>query len=156
MSNLRNSLLPVLQRFRNLSVELGVRRYQMWLRKRVWSGSRVGQGTSVTTDTYLGRPKFRRVSSKDVIAGSVMSEQVFEVGPFTPEHSTPSSRPTPDTLAVSPDDLSPPQTGVPTEVYFVVKGDGFPATGALFERVSDSLEKPFRFTVTIKSVGRAA
>ena len=154
MATLRDSLLPVLQRFRDLSVDLGVRQYQVWLRKITWSGSRVGLGTSTTTDSYLGRPKFRRVSSKDVIAGSVMTEQMFEIGPFTPSHSQPAS--TPDTLAVLPSDLSPVQTGTPTEVYFVVKGPGLPTTGALFERVMDSLERPFRYTVTVKSVGRAA
>lgn len=154
MATLRDSLLPVLQRFRDLSVELGVRQYQIWLRKITWTGTRVGLGSSTVTDTYLGKPKFRHVSSQDVVAGSVMGEQMFEVGPFTPSHSQPVS--TPDTLAVSPTDLSPAQTGTPTEIYFVVKGPGMPATGALFQRVKDSTEKPFRYTVTIKSVGRAA
>lgn len=154
MSTLRDSLLPVIQRFRNLSVEFGVRQYQVWLRKITWSGSRVGVGTATTTDTYLGRPKFRRVTSKDVIAGSVMNEQTFEIGPFTPSHSEPSS--TPDTLAVSPTDLSPAQTGTPTEIYFVVKGPGLPEDGALFSRVHDSLERPFRYTVTVEAVGRKA
>lgn len=154
MATLRDSLLPVLQRFRDLSVELGVRQYQVWIRRITWSGARAGLGSSTTTDTYLGRPKFRRVSSKDVIAGSVMSEQMFEIGPFTPNHSQPAL--TPDTLAVSPTDLSPPQTGTPTEIYYVVKGPGLPESGALFERVMDSLERPFRYTVTIKSIGRAA
>ncbi len=154
MATLRDSLLPVLQRFRDLSVDLGVRQYQVWIRRITWSGARAGLGTATTTDTYLGRPKFRRVSSKDVIAGSVMSEQMFEIGPFTPSHSSPSA--TPDTLAVSPADLSPPQTGTPTEIYYVVKGPGLPESGALFERVMDSLERPFRYTVTIKSIGRAA
>lgn len=154
MATLRDSLLPVLQRFRNLSVNLGVRQYQVWLRKIVWSGIRVGQGTSATADTYLGKPKFRRVSSEDIIAGSVMNEQMFEIGPFTPSHSQPAS--TPDTLVVTPFELSPRQTGNPTEVYFVVKGPGLPTNGALFERVKDSTERPFRYTVTIKSVGRDA
>lgn len=154
MATLRDSLLPVLQRFRNLSVSLGVRQYQVWLRKITWSGSRVGQGTATTADTYLGKPKFRRVSSEDIIAGSVMNEQMFEIGPFTPSHSQPVS--TPDTLALTPSDLSPQQNGTPTEIYFVVKGPGLPTGGALFERVKDSTERPFRYTVTIKSVGRAA
>jgi hypothetical protein len=154
MATLRDSLLPVIQRFRDLSVEFGVRQYQVWLRTITWTGTRVGLGTSTTTDTYLGKPKFRRVSSKDVIAGSVMSEQLFEIGPFTPSHSGSSS--TPDTLAVLPTDLSPDQTGTPTEIYYVVKGPGLPTDGALFERVMDSLERPFRYMVTIKSIGRGA
>jgi hypothetical protein len=83
-----------------------------------------------------------------------MNEQLFEIGAFTPAHSEPST--TPDTVAVTPEDLSPPQTGTPTEIYYVVKGPGMPANGALFERVSDSVERPFRYTVTIKAVGREA
>ncbi len=154
MTTLRDSLLPVIQRFRNLSVEFGVRQYQVWLRKTVWSGARVGHGTPTTTDTYLGKPKFRSVSSKDVIIGSVMSEQRFEVGPFTPAHSQPSS--TPDTVSVDPEDLNPDQTGVPTEIHFVVKGPGFPTEGALFKRVTDSVERAFRYTVTIEAIGRKA
>lgn len=154
MSTLRDSLLPVIQKFRNLSVEFGVRQYQVWVRTVTWSGSRVGQGTSTTVDTYLGRPKFRRVSSKDVVAGTGMSEQAFEIGPFTPHHSQPSS--TPDTVAVNPEDLAPPQDGTAKEIYFVVKGPGMPASGALFKRVTDSVEKPFRYTVTIERTGRNA
>lgn len=153
MATLRDSLLPDLQNFRDLSVEFGVRLYQVWLRKVTWSGSRVGQGTATTTDTYLGKPKFRRVSSEDIVAGSVMNEQMFEIGPFTPSHSQPVS--TPDTLALTPFDLSPQQTGTPTEIHFIVKGPGLPTNGALFERVKDSTERPFRYTVTIKSIGRA-
>lgn len=154
MATLRDSLLPVLQRFRDLSVGLGVRQYQVWLRKITWTGARVGLGDATTTDTYLGKPKFRRVSAEDIVAGSVMNEQMFEIGPFTPSHSQPVS--TPDTLAVTPFELSPQQTGTPTEIYFVVKGPGLPTAGALFERVEDSVERPFRYTVTIKSVGRGA
>ena len=154
MATLRDSLLPVLQRFRNLSVQLGVRQYQLWIRRITWSGARVGIGTATTTDTYLGRPQFRRVHNEEIIAGSVMSEETFEVGPFTPAHSQPFS--TPDTLALTPEDLSPSQNGTPTEIYYVVRGPGQPATGALFEKVSESLERTFRYTITIKSVGRAA
>lgn len=149
--SLRDELLPVVQRFRNLSVEFGMRRYQVWVRTVEWSGTRVGQGGSITTDRYLGRPKFREISSKDVVAGSVMGEQMFEIGPFTPKHSQPSS--TPDTLAVTPEDLSPLQTGVPTEVYYVVKGPGMPAEGALYTAVSDSSEKNFRYMLTVKKSG---
>jgi hypothetical protein len=154
MATLRDSLLPVIQRFRNLSVEFGVRQYQVWLRKTVWSGARPGLGTATTTDTYLGRPKFRRVSSKDVVVGSAMNEQQFEIGPFTPEHSQPSS--TPDTVAVSPEDLSPEQTSATTEIHYVVKGPGFPESGALFKRVTHSVERPFRYTITIEAIGRSA
>lgn len=150
----REAILPAIQVIRNIAVDFGVRRYQAWLRKVTWSGSRVGLGTPTTTDTYLGRPKFRQVRSKDVVAGSVMSEQLFEIGPFTPEHVEPGF--TPDTKAEAPSDLSPPQTGTPTEIYYLVKGPGLPAAGALFERVSDSVEKSFRYMVTIKAAGRGA
>lgn len=154
MPSLRDSLLPTIQKLRNLSVDFGVRQYQVWLRKITWTGTRVGLGTSTTTNTYLGRPKFRQIRSRDVVAGSSANEQVFEIGPFTPKHSEPST--TPDTVSVSPADLSPAQTGTPTEIYYVVKGPGMPTNGALFERVTDSVERPFRYMVTIKAVGRDA
>jgi hypothetical protein len=154
MASLRDALLPTIQRLRNLSVDFGVRQYQLWLRKVTWSGARVGQGVATTTDAYLGRPKFREIRSKDVIAGTPMAEQMFEVGPFTPSHSEPST--TPDTVAISPDDLSPSQNGTPTEIHFVVKGPGMPTDGALFERVTDSVERPFRYMLTIKAIGQGA
>lgn len=154
MKSIRDSILPLMQRYRDLSVEFGLRQYQVWVRKVTWSGSRVSQGVSTTVDTYLGRPKFRRVSSEDIVAGSVMNEQTYEIGPFTPKHA--GNVRTPDTLAVSPEDLSPAQDGTPTEVYYVVKGPGMGPTGTLFRRVQDSLERPFRYTVTIESIGRAA
>lgn len=153
MATLRDSLLPVLQRFRNLSVDLGVRQYQVWIRRVTWDGSRVGLGTSETTDQYLGRPKFRRVTTSDLVVGT-FSEQIYEIGPFTPSHSKTVSLP--DTLAVSPADLNPAPGESPSEVYFLIKGPGLPTNGALFERVKDSLERPFRYTVTVKATGRSA
>jgi hypothetical protein len=153
MATLRDSLLPILQRYRNISVTFGLRQYEVWLRKITWSGPRVGSGQSATEDFYLGRPKFRRVSAQDIVAGTVMNEQTFEIGPFTPKHSSPVQ--TPETLSVTPEELDPPQNGIPTEVYFLVKGPGLPETGALFERTEGSLERPFRYTVTVRAIGRA-
>ncbi len=151
---LREDLLPAVQVIRNIAVDLGVRRYQVWLRLVTWDGSRVSQGTRTTTDTYLGRVKARQTSSKDVVAGTEMDEGVFELGPFTPEAAA--SLFLVDTKSVSPDDLSPPQTGTPTEIYYLMKGPGLPSDGILCSRVKDDLSKPFRYVVTVKSLGRKA
>lgn len=151
----REDLLPEIQAIRDLAVEHGIRRFECWVRVITWmNGKRVGDGNAVTVDTYVGRVKARDVKSKDVIAGSDMNEQWFELGPFTPEHT---AEPTAtDTVAVSPDTLAPPRDLWPAEVYYVLKGPGLPTDGALFERVADDLSRPFRYMVTVKATGRNA
>lgn len=151
---LREDLLPAVLAIRNIAVDLGIRRYQVWIRIVTYSGSRVGLGTATNTDTYLGRVKVREKSSKDIIAGTELGDIVYEIGPFTPEHN--GSLGWTDTKAMAPEDLSPPQTGTPTEIYYLVKGPGLPTTGILCTRVSDDLAEPFRYMVTVKSTGRKA
>ncbi len=150
---LREDLLPAVQAIRNIAVDLGIRRYEVWVRLVTYSGTRVGLGTATTTDTYLGRPKVREVSSKDIIAGTEMGDVVYEIGPFTPESA---ALTLPDTKSLSPYDLSPVQTSNPTEIYYLVKGPGLPTAGLLCQRVKDDLDKPFRYMVTVKGIGRKA
>lgn len=150
---LREDLLPAIQTIRDIAVDLGIRRHEVWVRLVTYAGTRVGLGTATTTDTYLGRPKVREVSSKDIIAGTEMGDVVFELGPFTPEGA---ALALPDTKALAPTDLSPLQTGTPTEIYYLIKGPGLPTAGLLCQRVTDGLTKPFRYMVTVKSVGRKA
>ncbi len=151
---LREDLLPAVQAIRDIAVGLGVRRYQVWLRLVTYSGSRVGMGTAIATDTYLGRVKCRQTSSKDVVAGTEMSDGVFELGPFTPESSAAIALT--NTKSVSPGDISPTQDGTPSEIYYLLKGPGLPSDGSLFIRVSDKLDGPFRYMVTVKNSGRKA
>ncbi len=151
---IREDLLPAVQAIRNIAVDFGIRRYQVWIRLVTTDGSRAGLGTKTVTDTYVGKVKLREVSSKDVVAGTEMGGGVYELGPFTPEHN--GSLGWTDTKALSPADLSPLQTGTPTEIYYVIKGPGFPTSGILCSRVSDDLAKPFRYMVTVKNTGRKA
>ena len=83
-----------------------------------------------------------------------MSDAIYDLGPFTPEHAA--ALALADTKNVSPDDLSPAQDGTPTEIYYVIKGPGMPEAGMLFSRVGDKLDRPFRYTVTVKNTGRTA
>ena len=152
---LRERLLPRVQRIRDIAVRFGLRRYQVWTRLVVWSGARINLGTATTTDNYLGRVKVRDVKSEDIVAGmSEFSDMLFELGPFTPEHSAAIALA--HTKAPTPDELSPPQDGNPTEIYFVLKGPGLPTVGVLCSRVGDSVDKSFRYMVTVKNTGRAA
>lgn len=148
----REDILKAFPALRDLAVGFGIRRHQVWVRLVTWSGSRVSAGTPTTTDTYLGRVKLRETSSKDGVAGTEMGDGVYELGPFTPEGASSLA----DTKSVSPSDLSPLQTGTPTEIYYLIKGPGFPTSGILCSRVSDDLSKPFRYMVTVKNTGRKA
>ncbi len=149
----REQKLPAVQRFRDIAVRFGIRRFQVWTRVSTWSGSRPGVGTETTTDTYLGRVKVRDVKSKDVVAGmSELTDAVYELGPFTPEHSGGSS--TPDTVAPTTDMLAPPQDGsTAAESYYLLKGPGLPTDGVLCERVGDTTTGPFRYMVTVRALG---
>ncbi len=152
---LREDLLPDVQTIRDIAVDFGIRRFQVWTRVITWSGSRPGLGTEAATDTYLGRVKVRDVKSKDVVAGmSELTDAVYELGPFTPEHS--GASPTPDTIAPTTDMLAPPQTSTAAESYYLLKGPGLPTDGVLCERVGDTTTGPFRYMVTVRAIGRKA
>lgn len=149
----RDSILPAVQAIRNIAVDMGIRRFQVWTRVVTWSGSRPGVGTKTEVDTYLGRVKVRDVKSKDVVAGmSELADAVYELGPFTPEHGAIVN--TPDTKAPSPDMLAPPQTGATSESYYLLKGPGLPDDGVLCARVGDTTTRPFRYMVTVRAIGR--
>lgn len=146
----RDSILPLVHAIRAIPGTFGVHRHQVWVRKRTWSGTRVGEGTVTLTDTRIlnnGQdPHVLVKKSEDQIAGLVDSIQ-FEVGPITPEF--PGGGTTPATL-------DPTQTATPTDFVYVVKGPGLPATGVECKKVRDTMDRPFRYMVWLQSTGRTA
>lgn len=148
---LRDRLLPKVDRIRAIPGRLGLHRFQVWVRVVEWSGSRVQQGVSTTTETRLlvgGQdPHVRELNSKDIVAGDPsLVGAVYEIGPLTPEHPG---------GGVSYDVTNPPRTTFPTEIYYLLKGPGLPAEGQLFVRVTDDTDRPFRHMVRVRSKGRA-
>lgn len=148
---LRDVLLPIVESIRAIPGELGLRQVQVFLRLRTWSGARVGMGTKTTVDTEITvsghPPKVRLLKERDVIAGTTLEDDLYEIGPVTPEHSG---------AGTSVAELGPDQTATPTEMFYVLKGPGMGADGVLCSRVSAMLVRPFRYMVTVKRIGRAA
>lgn len=142
--------LPILDAARGLLDDAGLRPYQVFVRVNTWSGARIGLGTKTSTVTELNvdgnkRPKVRQLSAKDVVAsGGTLEDQLFEVGPLTPPFTG---------GGVATTTINPPTSASPTEVNYILIGPGTPAAGWLCKRVSDKLDSPFRYLVTIQRIG---
>lgn len=150
MSIVKDSL-PILDRARSLLADVGLRPYTVSLLVRTWvNGDRVGTGNKVDTETPLtvadGRPpKVRQLSAKELVAqGGALEDQTFEVGPLTPDYGP---------GGISAALINPPLTGDPQEVFFVLKGPGLAAEGALCQKVFDRLDSPFRYMFQIRRTG---
>jgi hypothetical protein len=150
MSSLRDELLPVVDEARAIAGELGFRPYQVWLRTVKYSGTRVGEGTATVTEKRLlvgGKdPKVQIRKSADVVAGTPEFQEItYDVGPLTPQFAG---------GGTDINDIGPDNTGVPTEVFFVLKGPGLPSAGLLCRRFGDQVDRPLRYMIHLKSVGR--
>lgn len=149
MSIVRDSL-PILNSARALLSDVGLRPYTVSLLVTTWSGAAVGQGTRSQVETPLtvanGRPpKVRQMSAKEIVAqGGTLEDQIFEVGPLTPSYAGGGT----DAALINP-----PVTGSPTEVHFLLRGPGIPATGTLCQKVFDRLDSPFRLMFQIRRIG---
>lgn len=152
MTTLRDDLLSELDEIRGIPAELGLHRYQVWVRKTTWAGARPGLGAPTVTDTRLlvdGKdPHVREVRMKDVIAGDAAKTfTMFEIGPLTPAFQGGGH---------TDEQLSPQQTGQAVEIHYVVKGPGMPPTGGVCMRVDDTTDKPMRRMVRVKTIGKDA
>lgn len=142
----RDDLLPDIDSIRGIPGEMGVHRYQVWVRKVTWAGERFGQGSKNLEITRLlvgGQdPHVEERRSADVVGGADDLQTIeFDIGPLTPNYPAIST-------------LDPAQDGQPTEITYLVKGPGLPEGGLICSKVSDSLGKPLRNMLRVKSTGR--
>ncbi len=154
-STLRDSLLPVVDVIRGIPAALGMRLYTVSITQRVWSGSRVGLGTGYDNTTGLKvdlgiyQTKVRQLTQKDVVAsGGFYSDQDFEVGPITPPFTGSAA----DNDAITVFDPTP--TALPTEIFFNVKGPGFPLVGGWFKKKAQNVSKNYRYTFIIQRTAK--
>lgn len=148
--SLKDDLLPLVDELRGIPGELGFRPYQVWVRKTVYAGPRVGIGASSVTETRLlvgGQdPKVREIRRHDEVAGSLEAfAGEYEIGPLTPEFAT---------GGISEDTINPEKTSTPTAVTFLIKGSGLPDSGILCQRISESNDKSLRTVIRVKNLGR--
>ena len=148
---LRDSLLPALDVIRGIPAALGMRLYTVAVVQRTWTGARPGLGTKtdVTTgvkvDLGIFQTTVRQLTERDVIAsGGLYNTQQFRVGPITP----PFAGSTADGDAISVFDPVVGSTGV--EIFFNIKGPGFPSGGGWFKKVGQDVSRPFRYTFIVE------
>ena len=150
-TSLRDALLPVVDVFRSLPGALGLRLFSVSIVQRTWAGTRAGLGTSTDVATGLKvdlgiyQTKITLISANDAIAsGGLYTNQDLRVGPITPPFS--GSFADGDAITV----FEPVVGASPTEIFFNVKGPGYPAAGAWFSKISQDVTKSFRYTFVIR------
>jgi hypothetical protein len=147
---LRDELLPLIDDLRGIAGDLGMHRFQVWVRTVTWSGARIGLGNKTTTDTRLlvgGQdPKVKVLKDESIVAGADdLQGAEFEIGPLTPSFGT---------GGYTLDTLDPSQSSTPTQYYFLLKGPGLPTNGLLCQKTQDDVGKPLRYVFRVRSIGR--
>ena len=114
--------------------DLGLRPYTVNLVTRVWTGARVGMGTSTTTRTALlvggQNPHVTQVTQQDITAGGYSAGD-FKVGPLTPPFVGGGYATT---------DLDPPQDGSAREVWYELTGPSPATTLQTLEKVGEQAD----------------
>lgn len=149
-SNLRDALLPAIDIIRGIPGALGMRLFTVSVFSRTWTGSRVGLGTNndsstgVKVDLGVYQTKVRQLTQKDVVASAgLYSLQDFEIGPITPPYV--GSVADGDAITV----FDPALGAQPTEIFFNIRGPGFPATGGWFKKKGQDVTKSYRYMFTV-------
>lgn len=150
----RDSILPAVDIIRAIPGALGLRIFTVSVVLRTWTGTRAGLGvntdvrTGVKVDLGIYQTKITLISANDAIAsGGLYTNQDLKVGPITPPFA--GSVADGDAITV----FDPVVGASPTEVFFNVKGPGYPAAGAWFVKISQDVTKSFRYTFVIRRTG---
>jgi hypothetical protein len=152
---LRDRLQAVAERVRGIPDTLGMRPWSILVRKRTWSGERVGIGLPVDVDVplhvYFGRanPRIQEVTSKDIVAsGGTFTTGDIKVGPITP---TCLAAVTATAGGHSFPDVDPLAGALPAEVMFLVTGPGTGPQGTWYKRVEGNSFNLFRMTIVLRA-----
>ena len=148
---LRDALLPAIDAARGIPGTLGLRLFTVAIVSRTWTGTRAGMGVSTDTTTGIKvdlgiyQTKITLISANDAIAsGGAYTNQDIRVGPITP----PFAGSTADGDAITVFDPTPGAS--PTEIFFNIKGPGYPAAGAWFAKISQDVTKSFRYSFVVR------
>lgn len=149
----RNLLLPVVDKLRGIPGLFGLRIFTVSVVTRTWNGSRPGVDNSTSTDTTKGvkvdlgtyRTKVTQITARDVIAsGGMYTDQDVRVGPITPPYT--GSTQDGDAITV----FDPLPNAAPQEIFFNIQGDGYPAGGAWFKKISQDVTRPMRYEFVLR------
>lgn len=146
----RDSFLPAVDVFRGIPGIFGLRLFTVSVVSRTWTGTRPGLGTSVDATTGIKvdlgvyQAKVTLVSANDAVAsGGLYTNQDIRIGPITPPYTGSSA----DGSAITVFD---PVVGAsPTEIFFNIKGPGYPVAGAWFLKKSQDVTRSFRYSFVV-------
>lgn len=157
LPTLRESCLEILDHTRGISPILDLRRYDVSIVIRQWTGSRPGQGTSTITplpflvDNYKYRPKVRLLTTKEIIASNgLYVDGDYLVGRITPQYTSLDGY----VYGYIPDDLRPIVTSQPREIFFKMIGPGLESQGSWFSTVEVSVERNLHYTFVIRKTAQ--
>jgi hypothetical protein len=147
--SVRDRILPVLDRARATIASLGLRRYRVILRRRVWSGRRAGEGTSEDVDqVILPAPKVVLLPPQAVEAivpsGGTIEDRYFKVTRITPRFTGRDGRPG----GHAPDELRLFSRGANEEVFVVLIGDD--GRERICTLVAQDFSRPFRYELVVR------
>lgn len=89
----RDEILPDIDEVRSEIQSMGFRRYSVTVRRRVWSGTRVGDGVATNTDRVLTpAPKVRQLTAQQVASsGGTYEQGDYLIDKITPQYTTPTA-----------------------------------------------------------------
>lgn len=152
--SLRDSLLPRIDKIRDIPGRLGLRLFRVFVRTTdaaLTSGQNAdfGEGTVTHTETELLTsggypPHVKSLSTQEVVASAgLYVDEDLRVGPLTPDYTV---------GGISVADLDPSVT--PNRVLAIrVTGPGYPIAGALFRVQAREFNAPFHYSLVIRKSG---
>lgn len=154
--SLRDDLLPVFDDVaRGIPNELGLRRYDLFLRKIQWSGERPGLGTKTVVDfpitvnkgtLGLDRPKVVQLKSAEIVASAgKYSDGDYRIGPLTPSYVENNI-----TYGSLPSDIQVELETNPEEIFINMRNPDVEVEGNWFKIVNTNFSRNFGYTFVIR------
>lgn len=155
--SLRDDLLPIFDQIaRGIPNELGLRRYDLFIRTIEWSGERPGLGTKTVTDTPitvnqgisgLDRPKVVQLKSSEVIASAGRYQDGdWKIGPLTPLYQDSDG----NIFGSLPSDIIIQLQSNPTEIFINMKNPDVDTDGVWCKIINTNFSRNFGYTFIIR------
>lgn len=150
----RDRLLPAIDRIRGIPGRMGLHRHRVFVRVTTYvanTRNTVGVSavlTDVETELLVNGqpPHVKIIRSKDLVAGSPeYADTLYEIGPVTAEFAG---------GGVTAESINPERGANPATTQYRITGPGIPTAGILCKREDDTTDKPFRYMIRVKSIGR--
>lgn len=146
---LRDDLLPIVDAVRAITgdLQLDQRPSKLTIRTRVWSGGRIGVGSSSDSELELPQHyKIREVSSREV-AGSAGRLEIGDLQVVVTPQSTDGNG---FTTGYTAEQLAPVFSAPGSEAIYIVSGQ----INGEYSRIDLRRDRPYRFVLTLRRTNR--